>query len=131
VAATCVTLGHDVKEERFYIVIESLVIEEELGEKAEVLTVDLVFLAVDFEHGQRPIAVDLIARGEAEITLELVTFESLLFLHVLETELADEELITLGKLLWVRRKVPSIHFVAAHFDGIDVLDFGDLLMFLL
>ena len=45
-AAPVVALGHDVEEERLDIVVESLVVEEQLGHQAHVLAVDLILLAV-------------------------------------------------------------------------------------
>ena len=43
--------SHDVEEERVCVVVERLVVEEELGEEAEVLRVRLVLAAVDLEEG--------------------------------------------------------------------------------
>ena len=43
--------SHDVEEEGVCVVVERLVIEEELGEEAEVLRVRLVLAAVDLEEG--------------------------------------------------------------------------------
>ena len=51
--ALVVALAHDVKEERVRVVIEGLVVQEELGEKAEVLGVHLVLASVNFEKRQR------------------------------------------------------------------------------
>ena len=46
-----VTLAHHVEEEGVSVVVERLVVEEELGEEAEVLRVRLVLAAVDLEEG--------------------------------------------------------------------------------
>ena len=40
-AAVGVSLGHDVEEEGFHVIVEGLVIEEELRQQTQVLTVDL------------------------------------------------------------------------------------------
>ena len=50
VAALGVVLGQDVEEERLHVVVERLVIEEEFDEETEVLTVDLVGVAVHLEN---------------------------------------------------------------------------------
>lgn len=49
VAAVPVVLRHRVKEERLDVVVEGLVVEEQLGQQAQVLAVDLVDVAVDLE----------------------------------------------------------------------------------
>ena len=96
-ATPVVALGHDVEEERLDIVVESLVVEEQLGHQAHVLAVDLVLLAVrlgtkmhsarvrerswtaaspgrkgtHLKDGQRAVSVDLVARRVAQVALEL------------------------------------------------------------
>lgn len=52
-------LAHDVKQEGIYIVVERFVIEEELGERAEVLAVLFLFAPVNLEHRQVTVAIDL------------------------------------------------------------------------
>ena len=42
---------------------EAVLTEEDLGKQAEILTVDFVVLAVDFEDRDLPSAVNLAARG--------------------------------------------------------------------
>ena len=44
-----VVLSQDIEEERLHVVVERLVIEEEFDEETEVLTVDLVGVAVHLE----------------------------------------------------------------------------------
>lgn len=41
VTARVVGFGHDVKEEGFDVVVQSLVVQEEFGQQAQILTVDL------------------------------------------------------------------------------------------
>lgn len=45
--AAVITFRQNVEEEGFDIIVERLVVEEELGEEAEILTVNLLLLAVD------------------------------------------------------------------------------------
>jgi hypothetical protein len=48
------------------------VIQEQLGEQADVLTVDLVDAAIDLEHGQIVLAIDFIAWRMTQRTLLLL-----------------------------------------------------------
>lgn len=41
VAARVVGLGHDVEEERFDVIIQSFVVQEEFSQETQVLTIDL------------------------------------------------------------------------------------------
>lgn len=41
VTARVVGFSHDVKEEGFNVIVQSLVVQEELGQQAQILTVDL------------------------------------------------------------------------------------------
>ena len=45
-------LSEDIEEEGLHVVVERLVVQEQLDEQAEVLTVDLVRVPVHLEHGQ-------------------------------------------------------------------------------
>ncbi len=66
-----VVLGENVEEERLDVVVQRLVVEEELGEQTQVLTVDLVRVAVHLEHGQVLAPVNLIRRRVVQTTLLL------------------------------------------------------------
>ena len=50
VAAVGVGGGHHVEEERFDVVVESLVVEERLGDQTKVLTVLLVLLTTHLKR---------------------------------------------------------------------------------
>lgn len=71
VAAPIVALGEDIKEEGLDIVVERLVVEEELGEQAQILTVDFVLLAIHLKHGEISRAVNFVTRRMAQGALEL------------------------------------------------------------
>lgn len=60
-----------VEEEWLHIVVEGFVIEEELGQDAELLTVEFGHLAVHLEDGYVVTAVNLIAGGVVVLTLGL------------------------------------------------------------
>ena len=53
--------SHNVEQEWVGVVIERLVIEEELGEEAEVLRVRLVLATVDLEEGYLVLPIDFVA----------------------------------------------------------------------
>ena len=50
--------GQHVKEEGLHIVVQGFVIQEKFGEKAKVLTVNFVDVAIHFEDGQVVLTVD-------------------------------------------------------------------------
>ena len=106
VAALRIVLGQDIEEEWLHVVVERLVIEEEFDEETEVLTVDLVGVAVHLEHGHPVLAVYLDPGRVPPRTLLQVALEDGPRLHVLETELAEEELGQPRVLLGVGARVP-------------------------
>ena len=67
-----VNFAENVKEEWLHVKVECLVVQEQLGEEAEVLAVKLVHFPVGFPDGESPFAVDFLARGLAAITLTQV-----------------------------------------------------------
>lgn len=71
-----VELGHDVEEERVGVVVERLVVQEQLGQQAEVLRVVFVLPTVDLEEGYGVVSVDLVARRMAQVALGLRTKRS-------------------------------------------------------
>lgn len=62
VGALLVDLAQDVEEERVDVEVERFVVEKELGHEAQVLTIELVLVAVHLEDGQGALAVDFFAR---------------------------------------------------------------------
>ena len=70
-AAVVVVEREDVEEERFDVVVERLVVEKQLGKKAEVLAIYLGNVAIHFEHRQIAVAVDLVTRWPQKQTLGL------------------------------------------------------------
>lgn len=91
-AALAVVFGEDVEEERFDVIVERLVVQEQLGQQAEVLAVDLVGVAVHLEDGDVAAAVDLGGRRVAPHALVLVPQQHRAALRVLQAELAQEQL---------------------------------------
>ena len=69
--AGIVRLRHNVKQERFDVIEERFMVQEHLGEKAEVLAVDLVLTPVDLEYGYTAIAIDLVSRWVSNFAFQL------------------------------------------------------------
>ena len=132
---TTTRTSEDVKEEGLDVVVQRLVVQEELGQQAQVLAVHLVVLAVHLKHAQAAVAVDFVPRRVAQVALALVPLQRLAALNVLEAELAHEELVLAQVLaavaVGVGRVVPRVNLVAPQLDARDVLDLGDLLVLLL
>jgi len=63
--------GQHIEEKRFNIIVQSFVIKKQLGEKTQILAVDLGPIAINFKHGYAASPIDLIAGGLAHITLVL------------------------------------------------------------
>lgn len=61
-----------IEEEGFHVVVKSFVIKKELGEDAELLTVEFGHLAVHFEDRDGVTAVDFIPRGIVALALGLL-----------------------------------------------------------
>mmetsp|Transcript_14531 Transcript_14531/g.35573 ORF Transcript_14531/g.35573 Transcript_14531/m.35573 type:complete len:273 (+) Transcript_14531:425-1243(+) len=130
-----VVLAHDVKQERVDVVVKVLVVKKHLRDVAQVLTPDLRLLAVDLEHGNVPIPVDLVARRVPDRDLLLVPLQLLLGLVEGERELADVQQIDhlvahLPDLPRQRCKVPCLHNVPPELDLVHVLNLGELLVLL-
>jgi hypothetical protein len=111
------------------------VVEEELGEQAEVLAEHALILRVNLEDrhvvGRRLLTVDLVAgRVELrdlrlEVAVELVTAG-----EEVEVELGDVKHVRPVVLLPERREVPRLHLPLPHDDLVDVLDLRRLLVLL-
>lgn len=93
VRAALVALAEDVEEEEVDVVVERLVVEEELGEEAEVLAKDLFAVAVNLKHGDVAVAVDLVARRPPQLGLGHVVQELLAALEEFERKLAHIQLL--------------------------------------
>lgn len=123
--AFLIHLGQHVEEKWLHIKVESLVIEEEFGQEAKVLTVDLVIVAVDLKDGDGSLAIDLLPRRLVAQALTNMFNVRPLKLHVLEAVLTDPELWLFTVLLRVRGEVPGVDLVLSDLDLVDVLDLGE------
>ena len=92
-ATVLVAYGHNVKEEGLHIVVQSLVVQEELGNETQILAIDLLLLAIHFKHADFTVSVDLIPGRMSHGAFVLVSLQRLLFLHILETKLTYVEFL--------------------------------------
>lgn len=116
-APLLVILRQHVKQKRLHVVIQRLVIEEQLRQQTQILTVDLVHVPVDFEHGNLAAPVDLGGGRVSPRALVLMPFQHRFALGVLQTELAEEQLGQSRVFLRKRARIPRLNFVLAEFDG--------------
>ena len=106
--ALLVDLAQYVEEERDDVEVERLVVEEQLGEEAQVLRVRLVLAAVDLEERDLVLSVDLVARRVPQPALGQVPGQTLPAPHVPQAELAYVDARQGDQLLRVRREVPRL-----------------------
>jgi len=92
------------------------VVEEELCEQAQALTVLLVTLAADFKDGDRFFPVDLVAWWMVPNALGRVSLQLGCRSVVLQAELANVNLRQGANVVWVGALVPHFHFEASHFE---------------
>ena len=116
-----VVLGHHVEQERIRVVVQRLVVEKQLRQQAEVLSVAFVFPPVNLEKADCALAIDLVPGRMAQVALFRVPLQTLATLPVLETELADVDTRHRAHLLRVGRKVPRFDPVPAELDQLHVL----------
>lgn len=83
--------GQNIEEERLHVVVKRLVIEKELGQQAEVLTIDLIDVAIHFKDRQVVFAVNFSGRWVTPKALGHVPIQDGATLHVFEAKLAQEQ----------------------------------------
>ena len=106
VVAAVVHLAHHVEEEGVRVVVERLVVQEELGQQAQVLGVVLVLASVYLEEGNGVFPVDLIARWVLVNALGEMPLQTCSGFEELETKFANINAVRIGQLLRVRREIP-------------------------
>lgn len=125
-----VHFGQHVKPEWLNIEIQCLMIQKQFGQQAQVLTIDFMFTSVDLKQRAGPLPINLFPRRLSPRTLCEMLLVRLLQSHVFETVLTYPEFGLFAVLLWVWGKVPRVNFILSDLNFIDVLDFGESLMFL-
>lgn len=119
-APVLIPRSHDVEHEKLNAIVQSLMVEEKLRQKAEILTVSLVGASVDLEEAQVSVSVDLIARRVLQRALFCMAVQLRPGPEVVEAELAHVQRPFLGKLLRVRAEVPGRDLVATHLNHVKV-----------
>ena len=127
-SSSVVSFAEDIKHERLCVKVERFVVEKELCEQTEALTVKLVVFPIHLIEGENPFLVDLLAVGCCLDTLGDVVAVNLLQTHVLQAELAHPQL---GHLQWERTEVPGVDLVLSNLNLVDILDLGEGFMLLL
>ena len=93
-------------------------VQEELGEKTQMLAINLAEMAIDFKYRDVVLSVNLIARRlRIPAAFGDVAFENPSTLHVFQAKLADEEFRQARVFLGVWRRIPSLNLIDAEFDG--------------
>jgi hypothetical protein len=105
------------------------VIKEKLGEVTKVLAVNLLLGAVHLEHGHVAVAVYFIARRVPKTASPKMPPQKLLRLVEIQTKFAEIKLVHIGILFGKGGKIPRVDGVLSELDAVDVLDFGDALVF--
>ena len=126
VAAVLVAGGHAVEEERVDVVVEGLVVEEELGQEAEIAAPGALATAVDLEEGDVVVAVDLVAGRVEQRAFGAVALERSALPEIRQAELADVHHLLFRVLDRVRAEVPGFHLVLAHLHPAEVAHPADL-----
>lgn len=81
----------DVEQERLHVIVKRFVIEEEFGQQAEVLTINLIDVAIHLENGEIVFTIDFSGRWMSPQALGHVPIQYRATFHVLETEFAQEQ----------------------------------------
>lgn len=123
-------LAEDVEEKDAHVLVQVLMVEEQFGEEGQVLAVDRVLAAVDFEHGHLVflVAVDLVAGGVVEGADFGVAPQFHLQGEEAEAEIADVEAIEVVVVDGVGAEVPGVSRVFAELEAEDGLELGDFLV---
>lgn len=123
-------LTEDIKKENTHIPLEILMVKEELGEKAEVLTVDWVLRSIDFEHGHLLLFVPvyLISRRMEKRAIFAMTLDFLLESEETETKLTEIQAVDIMVVNGIWAIVPCLRLVFADLNPVDGFEFSGLLM---
>mmetsp|Transcript_19883 Transcript_19883/g.50441 ORF Transcript_19883/g.50441 Transcript_19883/m.50441 type:complete len:448 (-) Transcript_19883:704-2047(-) len=128
VRAALVDLAQDVEQEEVDVVVERLVVEEQLGQEAQVLAERLLALAVNLEHAHVAVAVDLLSGRVARPALVHVAQHLAAALEERQRVLAKVQLLAVLVLWREGREVPRVHHVAPQLNLVNVLDLCELLV---
>ena len=129
VRSVLVYLAHDVKEERVDVVVERLVIQKELGQQAQLLTVGLVVFAVDLVGGEVAFVVYAASWWIPTRAVGTVFQIRPNLLHVGETILTNVQGPKGTVFFGESGIVPALDFVTTHDQALNVLDFGRFVVF--
>merc|ERR1719347_1523566 len=106
-------------------------IQEQLGQQAEILAVQLEVSSIHLINAVSAFPINFLPRRLSHSTFCLVKPVSLLQPHILEAELAYPELGALPVVLWVGREIPGVYFEPSNLYSVDIFHLSKGLMLLL
>lgn len=115
-AALLVVFRQHIEQERLHIVVQRFVIQKQLRQQTQILTVDLVHVAIDFEHRQIFAAINFGRGRMSPEALVLMSFQNGFAFRIFQAKLAQEQLRQSSVLLRKRTGIPGLDFVLAEFD---------------
>ena len=110
--------------------VQSFVIQKQLRQKTQILTVNLVVRSINLENRDGSFPINLFPHRLSNSTLNQMLLVGFLKLHVLEAVFTDPEFGLFTVLLRIRREIPSVNLILADLDFVDVLDFRESLVLL-
>lgn len=117
-----VSRGDNIKDKGRNIVVKSLVIQKELGQKAKFLAVRTMVLPVQLKDRQITLAVNFLSRRFSTRAFRLVVTKGPYLSHVRETVFANVQCLQVTVSLGKGTVVPSLHFPATHDYLFNILD---------
>ena len=116
VTSLAIVLGQDVEQKGLNIVVQGLVVQEELGEKTEVLAVDFTDCTVHLVNGDVVFPVYLVGGRMEPLTLGSVAIQDITCLHVLDAKLTNVQRRQHGILLRVGGGEPRLDQVLSELN---------------
>lgn len=112
--AMLIASRHAIEQERVYVVVECLVIQEELTQKTQISAPGSLPPAVNFEEADHLIAIDFVSRRVQQSTLAPVSLELPLVAKVKETHLADVHQLAIRIFNRIWREIPGLNLMSSH-----------------
>lgn len=119
-AAVLVARDHAVEQERVHVVVQSLVVQEQLGQETQISAPGALSAAVDLEEADEVVPVDLVSGWMPQLAFRPVSLVRLLAAEVREAELVHVHQVQVCELLRIRREVPRFDDVFSHLDLLEI-----------
>lgn len=125
-----IKLTSHIEQKWLRVIRESLMVQKELGEVTQILTVDLLSLPIHFKHADPWVSVYLIPRRVPCLAPAWVPTQLISMRVKVEAILAEEESVYVVIPWRKRRVIPSVASVLAELNEVDGSYFGRVLVFL-